>query len=133
MKQTLLWFNLQRDGTRNGLPNIKETFAEILQQQMSVLPQRMSMSIFQSSRLVSQVHMMIGQNVKIKYLMFQNQIKLLKQHETPNSSLHNFIHQKDAEKLVKGDYWSYMCFATYLANAAVLNIRVFSRRYHFRL
>ena len=104
MKQTLLWFNLQRDGTRNGLPNTKETFAEILPQQMSVLPQRMSMSIFQSSRLVSQVQMMIGQNVKIKYLMFQNQIKLLKQHETPNSSLHNFIHQKDAEKLVKGDY-----------------------------
>ena len=28
MKQTLIWFNLQRDGTRNGLSNIKETFAE---------------------------------------------------------------------------------------------------------
>ena len=44
MKQTLIWFNLQRDGTRNGLSNIKETFAENLQQ-MSVLHQ--SMSIFQ--------------------------------------------------------------------------------------
>ena len=31
MKQTLIWFNLQRDGTRNGLPNIMETFAESLQ------------------------------------------------------------------------------------------------------
>ena len=37
MKQTLIWFNLQTDGTRNGLPNIKETFAEILQLPMSVL------------------------------------------------------------------------------------------------
>ena len=45
MKQTLIWFSLQRDGTRNGLPNIKETFAENLQLQMSVLHQ--SMSIFQ--------------------------------------------------------------------------------------
>ena len=45
MKQTLIWFNLQRDGTRNGLPNIKETFTENLQLQMPVLHQ--SMSIFQ--------------------------------------------------------------------------------------
>ena len=45
MKQTLIWFNLQRDRTRNGLSNIKVTFAENLQQQMSVLHQ--SMSIFQ--------------------------------------------------------------------------------------
>ena len=87
MKQTLIWFNLQRDGTRNGLSNIKETFAESLQLQMSVLHQRMS--IFQSSRLVSQVHMMAGQNVKKKYLMCQIPIKMLKQHATPNSSLYN--------------------------------------------
>ena len=45
MKQRLIWFNLQRDGTRNGLSNIKETFAENLQVQMSVMHQ--SMSIFQ--------------------------------------------------------------------------------------
>ena len=64
IKQTLIWFNLQRDGTRNGLSNIKETFAESLQLQMSVLHQRMS--IFQSSMLVSQVHIMAGQNVKKK-------------------------------------------------------------------
>ena len=37
MKQRLIWFNLQRDGTRNGLSNIKEIFAENLQLQMSVL------------------------------------------------------------------------------------------------
>ena len=28
MKQTLIWFNLKRDGTGNGLSNIKDTFAE---------------------------------------------------------------------------------------------------------
>ena len=86
-KQRLIWFNLQRDGTRNGFSNIKETFAESLQLQISVLHQRMS--IFQSSMLVSQVHMMAGQNVKKKYLMCQIPIKMLKQHATPNSSLHN--------------------------------------------
>ena len=45
MKQRLIWFNMVRDGTRNGLSNIKETFSENLQLQMSVLHQ--SMSIFQ--------------------------------------------------------------------------------------
>ena len=37
MNKRLIWFNLQRDGTRNGLSNIKETFAENLQLKMSVL------------------------------------------------------------------------------------------------
>ena len=40
-------------------------------------------------RVVSQVYMMAGQNVKKKYLMCQIPIKMLKQHATPNSSLHN--------------------------------------------
>ena len=87
MKQALIWFNLQRDGTRNGLSNIKETFGESLQLEMSVLHQRMS--IFHSLILVSQVHMMAEQNVKKKYLMCQVPITLLKQEATPNSSLHN--------------------------------------------
>ena len=87
MKQTVIWFNLQRDGTRNGLPNIRETFSESLQLQMSVLHQ--CMSIFQSSRLVSQFHMMAGQNVKKKYPMCQIPIKLLKQEATSNLRLHN--------------------------------------------
>ena len=87
MKKSLIWFNLHREGTRNGLSNIKETFAESLQLQMSVLHQRMG--IFQSSMLVSQVHMMAGQNIKKKYLMCQIPIKMLKQEATPNSSLHN--------------------------------------------
>ena len=54
MKQRLIWFNLQRDGTRNGLSNIKETFAENLQLKILVLCSKV--------RLLSQVHMMAGQN-----------------------------------------------------------------------
>ena len=87
MKQTLIWFSLQRVGTKNGLSNIKETVSESLQLQMSVLHQRMN--IFQSSMLVSQVHMTTGQILKKKYLMCQIPIKMLKQEATPNSSLHN--------------------------------------------
>ena len=31
MKQRVIWFNLQRDGTTNELSNIKETFTDNLQ------------------------------------------------------------------------------------------------------
>ena len=41
MKQTPIWFNFQREGTGNGLSNIKDTFAESLQLQMLVLHQSM--------------------------------------------------------------------------------------------
>ena len=87
MKQRLKWFNLQRDGARNIFSNIKETFAENLQLQMSVLHQRANYEHL--PRLVSQVHVMAGQNIKKKYLMCQIPIKMLRQHATPNSSLHN--------------------------------------------
>ena len=43
MKQMLIWFNSQGNGTGNGLFNIKDTFAESLQLQMSVLHQSMCM------------------------------------------------------------------------------------------
>ena len=46
MKQTLIWFNLQRHETRNGLSIIKDTFAESLQLQMTALHQ--SMVIFKA-------------------------------------------------------------------------------------
>ena len=84
MTQTLIWFNLQRDGTGNGISNIKDTFTESFQLQMSVLHQ--SMCIL---RLVSQVHLMDWQNIKKTYLMYQIPIKMLRQHAIPNSSLHN--------------------------------------------
>ena len=41
MKQTLIWFNLQRDGTGNGLSIIKDASAESLQLQKSVMNQNM--------------------------------------------------------------------------------------------
>ena len=104
-----------------------------MQLQMSVLHQRMS--IFQSSRLVSQVHMMAGQNVKKKYLMCQIPIKMLKQHATPNSSLHNLKIYSSKGCRKTSQRWIYVAsyVATYLANTAIPNIRIFSRRYHFRL
>ena len=46
MKQTLIWFNIQRDGMWNGLSNIKDTLAGSLQPQMLVLHQ--SISIFKA-------------------------------------------------------------------------------------
>ena len=46
MKQTLIRFNLQRDGTENGLSNIKDTSVETSQLQMSVLHQ--SICIFKA-------------------------------------------------------------------------------------
>ena len=44
MKQTLIWFSLQRDRTGNGWFNTKDTFAESFQLQTSILHQ--SMCIF---------------------------------------------------------------------------------------
>ena len=51
MKQTLIWFNFQRDGTGNRLSNTKHTFAESLQLQRSVLDQ--SMCILKAGSLSS--------------------------------------------------------------------------------
>ena len=46
MKQTLIWFNLQTDGTGNELSNDKNTFVKSLQLRMSVLHQ--SICIFKA-------------------------------------------------------------------------------------
>ena len=76
MKQTLIWFNLQRDGTGNGLSNLN-------------LHQRMR--IFKAG-LSSSYDVMAGQNIIIKAkvpIMCRIPIKMLKQHTFPNSSLHN--------------------------------------------
>ena len=51
IKQTLIWLNLQRNGTGNGLSNIKDTFTESLQPQMLALHQRMC--IFKADGLSS--------------------------------------------------------------------------------
>ena len=47
MKQTLICFSLERNGTGNGLTNIKDTFVESFQLQISVLHQ--GMCIFKAS------------------------------------------------------------------------------------
>ena len=91
MKQRLIWFNIQRDGTRNGLSNIKETFAENLQLKISS-SLRQSMSIFQEAGLSNSYDCIwwLGKiNVKKRYLMCQIPIKMLKQHANPNLSLQN--------------------------------------------
>ena len=64
MKQTLIWFNLQRHGTRNRLSNVK------LHQSLRIL----------KAGLSSSYDVMAGQNIKKKYLMCQISIKMLKQH-----------------------------------------------------
>ena len=78
IKQTPIWFNLQRDGTGNGLSNTRDTFAESLQLQISVLHQSMCI-----------LHVMTRQNINKKYLMCQIPVKMVEQHAIPNSSLHN--------------------------------------------
>ena len=78
IKQTLIWFNSQRDGTGNGLSNTRDTFAESLQLQISVLHQSMCI-----------LHVMTRQNINKKYLMCQIPVKMVEQHAIPNSSLHN--------------------------------------------
>ena len=98
IKETLIWFNLRRDGTGNGLSNIKDTLVENFELQMSVRHQ--SMCIFKAglSSLSDG-----WANIKKKYLICQIPIKILKQHPIPNSILQNlrFIHQKGAARLVK--------------------------------
>ena len=121
IKQILIWFNLQRDGTGNRLSNIKDTFAEGLQLQISVLHQSMCWSL---------KFMMAGQNIKKKYLMCQISIKMLKQHGIPNSSLYNLkiYSSRGCRKIVQR-----LIICMCLANTAILNIQIFSRRYHLRL
>ena len=75
MKQTLIWFNLQRDGTRNGLSNIRKLLKKFTATNVSSAPTHKHFPVM----LVSQVHMMAGKNVKKKYLMCQIPIKMLKQ------------------------------------------------------
>ena len=88
MKKRLIWFSLQRDGTRNGLPNMKKTFTENLQLKISVFcTKEWPFSTAWSLKFIWWLDKI---NVKKKYLMCQISIKMLKQHTTPNSSLHNW-------------------------------------------
>ena len=77
--------NLQRHGTGNGVSNIRDSFAESLQLQMSILHQSMCILKAGFAGLSSEV--IARQNMKKKYLMCHIPIKMLKQHANPNSSL----------------------------------------------
>ena len=72
---------------------------------------------------------MAGQNIKKNYLMCQIPIKMLKQHAIPNSVLHNLkiYSSKGCRKT------SQIKVKMNLLTLAILNIRIFSRRYHFKL
>ena len=79
-------FNLQRNGTGNGFSNIEDTFQESFSYKYQFCTK-----VCVSSRLVSQVKVMFGQNINKKCLICQIPIKILKQHAIPNASLQNLI------------------------------------------
>ena len=105
--------------------SIKDTFAERFQLRTSVLHQ--SMCILKAG--LSSSYDGSGQNIKKKYLMYKIPIKMLRQHAVPNSSLYGLkiYSSKGCRKA------SQICNCMYLADTAILNIRIFQQRYHFRL
>ena len=100
IKQTLIWFNWQRDGTGNGLSNTEDTFAESLQLQFSVLYQSMCILKQQgwslkfiwwiSKILRKSIWCVRSQSKWWNYTQFQTQVYINQR----------FIHEKGAEKLV---------------------------------
>ena len=90
IKQTLIWFNLQRNGTGNRF-----VISRIFFQKFCSYKCQFCTKVCASSRLVSQVQMMVGENIKKKHLMCQVPIKMFKHNAIPNSRLHSkrFIHQ----------------------------------------
>ena len=63
--------------------------------------------------------------------MYQIPIKMLKQHAIPNSSLQNLKIYSLEKLLCKEGAEQLLC--SYAANTAILKLRIFSGRYHFRL
>ena len=83
---------------------------------------------------LSSSYMMDGQNVKKKYPMGQIPIKMLKQHSTLNSSWRNLKIYSSKWCRKTSQRWIYVGrYLANLVNTTVLNIRIFSRRYHFSL
>ena len=108
-----------RDGSGNGLSSTKHAFAESLQLQMSVLHQ--SICIFKalkSSLFDCWVPGVSDPNQNVK-----------------TTSLHNLkiYSLKGCRKTSQKCKTSQRCRWIYLANTAILNIRIFSWRFHFRL
>ena len=84
MKYRLIWFNLQRNGTGNGLSNIGDTFAESFQLQTTILHQNLCILKAGLSSLSD-----AWAKYKKTYLICQIPIKIVKQHAFPNSSSQN--------------------------------------------
>ena len=74
---------------------------------------------------------MAGQNIKRKYLLCHIPTKMLKQHAIPNSSWQSLkIYLSKGCRKTKYSKSNYMYD---VANTAILKLRIFSGRYHFRL
>ena len=117
--------NLQRNGTGNGLSNIKDTFAETFQLQLSLLHQIMvsldGLSSLSYDRAKSKEKVPDVSDSK------QNV-------ETTFSSKFQFIEHKDLFiKMVQKIQPKMNYVSVYVANTAILELRIFRRRYHFRL
>ena len=85
MKETLIWFNLQKERTINRLLHIKDAFAESVQLQMSVLLHRGICMVKAGLSGLSDG----WANIKKKYPICQIPVKMLKQYAILNSSLQN--------------------------------------------
>ena len=122
MKWTLVSFDLQGNGTGNGLPNIKDAFAESFELQLSVLYQ--SICIFKAG-LSSLSDDWAKYKEKVPDVSDSNH--MLKQDAIPISSLTELkdLVIKRVQKI--SQRWI-MC----IANIAILELRIFSGRYHFR-
>ena len=118
---TLIQFNLQRDGIRNGLSNIKDNFAESFQLQMSVL--HLIMCIFKV-RLSGLSDGWANMKKKVPDVSDFNQ----NADRTWDSKL-NFTEFKN---LFIKRVQKYQLNLNYV-NTAVLELRIFGARYHVRL
>ena len=84
MKQRLIWFNLQRDGTRNGLSNMRRLLQKICSYKCQFCTK-----VWASSKAGLTSSYDGWAKCKEKVPVCQITIKMLKQHATANSSLHN--------------------------------------------
>ena len=99
--------------------------SRILLQKASNYKCQFCTKICASSRLVSQIPMITGHNIKKKYLMCQIPIKMLKQHAIPNSSLQNLkIYSSKGCRKTSQRSIVYMS----VANTAILNSSNYQRK-----
>ena len=117
--------NSQRNGTGNRLSNIKDTFAETFQLQLSLLHQIM----------VSRDDLSSLSYDWAKSKEKAPDVSDAKQNvETTYSSKFQFIEHKDLFiKMVQKIQPKMNYVSDYVANTAILELRIFKRRYHFRL